>query len=285
MCLSPCQELNTNVTIMQRTAPKNLNLSIATEDLTLGRSSSHALHPQHPMPVPLQHPQQRTVSASSETDRTNRRVVFSESACIIPSTSPLDYLSCAEQSALWYHVTDLEQFRTEVRDLCRQMRVSPEPVLSSTGTSTYSLGAHFHTRGLEQRACLERQRRKYLSARFILRAQSKVESEDHLALIAHKCTAWATVLAREEAARDVIRAYGPESTSSTAIDVDVIDIHKSNTTTSNDKRGLAELLQGAAASAAAAAAEPPVQRRRLNADVNTSSVAPAALYAVGVCRI
>jgi hypothetical protein len=243
-------------------------------------SFSHPLHLQ-----PQQQQQQQCQ---------RRRVSFSGSTCVIPITSPLDRLSSQEQSALWYHVTDLDHFRTEVRDLCRKMRVSTEPVLSSTvGTSTYSLGAHFHTRGLEQRACLERQRRKYLAARCILRAQSKVESGEHLAIIAHKCTAWATILAREEAARDVIRAYGPEiisiedtddaattttptkPPSTTPVKMNTGSSSKTNMNTSNDKRGLAELLQEAAAVAAATAAEPKAIRRRLNAD------APV----FGICRI
>lgn len=247
----------------------------------------------HPLHLPQQqHPEEEE---QQQQPQQRRRVAFSENTCVIPLSSPLDHLSTQEQGALWYHVTDLDHFRTEVRDLCRKMRVSSEPVMSScVGTSTYSLGAHFHTRGLEQRACLERQRRKYLAARCILRAQSKVESGEHLADIAHKCTAWATVLAREEAARDVIRAYGPEiisiddtdgattpiksSSTATTISTQMNSTSNSkinNINTSNAKRGLAELIHEAAAVAKAASSEPSPVRRRLNTD------GPV----FGICRI
>jgi hypothetical protein len=295
---SPCQELNTNLIMesfscLPATMEKQQKQQVPRSPKDASRSTfSHPLHQQH------QHQQQQQQNQHQSQRR--RRVAFSENTSVIPLMSPLDRLSTQEQSALWYHVTDLDHFRTEVRDLCRKMRVSSEPVQEScVGTSTYSLGAHFHTRGLEQRACLERQRRKYLAARCILRAQSKVESGEHLAVIAHKCTAWATVLAREEAARDVIRAYGPEiisiddtedttdgtTTPSSPIKSSSIAPIRMNTgsnvKTSPDKRGLAELLQEAAgvsksaSASASASAEPSPIRRRLNTD------GPV----FGICRI
>jgi hypothetical protein len=309
---SPCQEriLNsTNVVVMESLSSSSSSAAATMMDkqpqqpqqpqqLRIPWNHTDALRPTISRPLfhlPFVQEEQQQEQGQQSSKR--RRVTFSEQHnSVIPSTSPLDHLSTPEQSTLWYHVTDLDHFRTQVRDLCRQMRVSTEPVGSSTvGTSTYSLGAHFHTRGLEQRACLERQRRKYLAARCILRAQSKVESEEHLAVIAHKCTAWATVLAREEAARDVIRAYGPEPIISIDDDNDdaeddTEDAATTSTaptkscsstapvemnTTSPDKRGLAELLQEAAAAAKAASAEPSPVRRRLNTD------GPV----FGICRI
>lgn len=200
-----------------------------------------------------------------------RRVIFSTENDIIPSMSPLDQLETRQdERSLWYCVTDLDLFRTQVRDLCRQMRVSPEQHMAPGGTCTYSLGALTHTRGLEQRACLERQRRKYMTARYVLRAQKTLTADD-LALLAHNCTHWAAVLAREEAARDFVRAYGTDnaageqaatSSAAAAAAAATNDAATSATVTSNDnKRGLAELLQDHAATSV----EPTASRRRLNA--------------------
>lgn len=63
-----------------------------------------------------------------------------------------------------------------------------------------------HSRGLEQRCCLERQRRKYLTNRCIVRAQKQL-TPGQLAELARRCTLWASALAVEEGRRDYIRAY------------------------------------------------------------------------------
>jgi hypothetical protein len=82
---------------------------------------------------------------------------------------------------------------------------SPVPLMATTD----------FCRGLEARCCLERQRRKYLTNKCIVRAQSKVSGEQ-LALLAQRCTAWAAELAAREGARDYFRAYCSNGSSASA---------------------------------------------------------------------
>jgi hypothetical protein len=98
-----------------------------------------------------------------------------------------------------------------------------------------------NTRGLEPRICLERQRRRYVANRYILRLASQVLStkqQQHcsntynnddtnnpmgkmttkngletLAQASRNATRWATQLAIKEASRDYIRAYGYDKVS------------------------------------------------------------------------
>jgi hypothetical protein len=145
---------------------------------------------------------------------------------------------------VWYGARDLGGFRDEAREHCRAMRVRlntvPSVVVlpddsgssdeeygsdasssSSSSTSSSSgrpssppaavtaeplLAATDQCRGLEARCCLERQRRKYLTNKCIVKAQSHL-SPDQLALLSQKCTAWASELAAREGARDYFRAY------------------------------------------------------------------------------
>lgn len=131
-----------------------------------------------------------------------RRVQFSAEPVVIPTASPLNELN--DWSGVWYNLNDLEAFRNSARDQCRRLRSGADtagrPTLALDGTS----------RGLEQRCCLERQRRKYLATRCIVKAQSKLVG-DRLAELAAKCTTWAAELAVEEAARDYSRAWNAPS--------------------------------------------------------------------------
>ena len=64
------------------------------------------------------------------------------------------------------------------------------------------------TRGLEQRVCFERQRRRYLGNRGIVAAHKSMQySPDRLALLASKCNRWASKIAVAEAALDFVQAY------------------------------------------------------------------------------
>merc|ERR1712179_746299 len=90
---------------------------------------------------------------------------------------------------------------------------------------------------VESRACLERQRRKLLATKCIVRAAQQCQLRgDRLAALAYKCTRWASILAQEEATRDFQRAY-PAATTPTAVAVAKDDCHdddtllKKNTTT------------------------------------------------------
>jgi hypothetical protein len=172
----------------------------------------------------------------------------------IPSTSPLDLVHSTMSnrirkrpaspppqekdicSSLWYNIADLEQFRNEARDLSRNLRnqmseamdvsyhnnhAVPRPLLvPPLFLEQASLSWATTTRGLEQRSCLERQRRKFIANKCILRAAAAAQQQqqqqrpggwpERLAEIAQKCTQWAVRVARQEGERDVIRAYGTE---------------------------------------------------------------------------
>jgi hypothetical protein len=114
--------------------------------------------------------------------------------------------------ALWYRMEDLAGFRVEARDLCFQILCLEE---AAAGVATKpgaprlpALARDVYTRGLEHKTCSERQRRKCLANRFILKASKKLKHDPvKLASVAHKCTRWATELAIEEAARDYYCAW------------------------------------------------------------------------------
>ena len=93
--------------------------------------------------------------------------------------------------------------RDEARDTCYVIRPEIEKL-----TSGYAQ-LNGETRGLENRACRQRQNRKSLGLRCVLKAQRKLDSHK-LACLAYKCSHNAAVLALEEAARDFTRAYMEE---------------------------------------------------------------------------
>jgi hypothetical protein len=126
-------------------------------------------------------------------------------------------------TAIWYHKSEIVAFRDESRAESRIVRMRAEDVAenSTTTTTTQAEGESIGlkkctlaldgaTRGLEQRACLERQRRKFISQRIIYKAaerfQNDVNGPERLADLAAKVNAWATKLAIEEGARDSLRA-------------------------------------------------------------------------------
>lgn len=167
------------------------------------------------------------VSCAKPNHAAQRHVHFDDHDSVIPSVSisPIvDELGSEEDASTWYRLEELEQFRNEARDMCREMKYHDELVhyadqgnssdsdSSSTTSSTHrlpSLARDSLTRGLEQRTCLERQRRKYLSNRFLLKVAPKLyqENPNKLAELAQKCNGWATDLALEEASRDYTRVY------------------------------------------------------------------------------
>jgi len=129
-----------------------------------------------------------------------RHVSFRETEEVIPAASPLDRID-GDWTSVWYGQHDLDTFRTEARALCREMRDEV-----ATTNKIVRLAVDGPSRGLEQRCCLERQRRKYLSTRCIVQAQCKLPAEK-LAALSQRCTAWAADVAAEEASRDFVRAY------------------------------------------------------------------------------
>jgi hypothetical protein len=155
-----------------------------------------------------------------------RHVKFQEHVTVIqPSNSLNDIDSGNGIYSSWYQLNELDSFRNDARELCREMRYHDTLVTyadsstssSDSDSSTHSAPAirlpsmarNSSTRGLEQRTCDERQRRKYLANRFILKIAPRLylTDPDKLAEVSQKCNAWATELAIEEAARDFERVY------------------------------------------------------------------------------
>ena len=133
----------------------------------------------------------------------NRRVAFAENVDIISSASPWDIVDPSQLSDLWYGVFELDDFRTEVRELCRALRTH---CTQGPDAKVCAFAHGQHTRGLEQRSCLERQRRKYLTMKCVVRGQHGLD-EERLAQLSLRCTKWAAELAVDEAARDFAQAY------------------------------------------------------------------------------
>jgi hypothetical protein len=148
-----------------------------------------------------------TVESSTESSP-SRKVTFDNQVNAIPSMSPLDILDDVSQlGALWYGVLELDNFRTEVRELCRQMR---QKCTAGPDSKVCTFSPCTGQRGLEQRSCLERQRRKYLTIKCVVRGQQGL-SQENLAQLSLRCTKWATELAHEEARRDFVAAYNHDA--------------------------------------------------------------------------
>lgn len=170
---------------------------------------------------------------------------------LIPIPSPVNQLlqeesdPCKVWSTVWYKQEDLDAFRTEARNLCRQLRfeVGASAVVSSDDDEDTSASkqrpssklllardcsddddtdssdsesdlavvedaSERSVRGLESRCCLERQRRKYLTNKYIVKASQHPNlSAERLAALSTKCTQYASRLAVQEAHDDYLRAY------------------------------------------------------------------------------
>ncbi|GKY99146.1 hypothetical protein MPSEU_000870100 [Mayamaea pseudoterrestris] len=178
------------------------------------------------------------INADALTNSRTRSVRFSELAHVIPTTA---YDEDVNILSRWYQAEDLQVFRTEARELCRHMRQhvaselmsntlndngssSSATTSSSTSMSTFSLDKplpdqedlsltpeNATSRGLELRSCLERQRRKYMANKYILKASQTLLCATKLAKLCSKCTSWAKKLALEEGKRDYERVYETET--------------------------------------------------------------------------
>jgi hypothetical protein len=141
-----------------------------------------------------------------------KRVTFA--ACVddySPSCdSPLHRLDGTEQwKTLWYNCDELSMIKNEVYKTSSKLkRFLSSSCQSHGGAATPSLSVSDETRGLEHRCCPERQRRKYLTIRYVLHvARLPNVSNTVLADRARICSQWATQLAHAEACRDAARAY------------------------------------------------------------------------------
>ena len=122
------------------------------------------------------------------------RVSFNRFASTTPVLS-LKTLPWHIQDEIWYRTSDVEEFRSNARDLCRQLRQD------SNVTTEDSV------RGLEYRTSADRQTRKDLTIKCVLKAQTKTSSARTLAYVYHKCNAWTVDAAKVAAASDYSAAY------------------------------------------------------------------------------
>jgi hypothetical protein len=119
----------------------------------------------------------------------------------------------AERRELWYQQADLNRFKEEARDLCRQIRswdaVVEQPLLDTRLDVALEAAGNECARGLEHRISMERQKNKYLAMRTIVKAQQRYGTPEQLAVVASKCTAWAKEVALCTGYQDFYQAYNP----------------------------------------------------------------------------
>lgn len=125
--------------------------------------------------------------------RQRRRVSFQGSQ-VVSEVTPCTSMTPEERANIWYTQDDLVAFKNEARDISRKIRFSPEAVDES--------------RGLEHRISSERQQRKCLAIRAIIKAQSS--HPEQLPMIASRSSAWAKEIALRVGHRDFYQAYQPE---------------------------------------------------------------------------
>ena len=224
--IPPQFKTTTTTTMNGETCTDETAIAIASQTL----SSDQVLRNNKPITFKNVEASKPLHVASPKSNRSTR-VSFAPLVQVIPDHATLhsekdgtckdgDNHNCSRTySSQWYEAEDLGNFREEARTICRQLRLttrthsyradtaslssSPE---EQSQSSLCSMAVNTQTRGLESRMCLERQRRKYLTTKAVVRAQSKLNPE-RLAALSMRCTRWAALLAREEGARDYIRAY------------------------------------------------------------------------------
>jgi hypothetical protein len=136
--------------------------------------------------------QQQDIQSLQSVLRRRRRVSFQEPQ-VVSEVTPCSSMTPEERSEIWYQQTDLIGFKNEARDLSRRLRAYPEQ--------------EEECRGLEHRISFERQKRKLLAIRAIIKAQTR--HPDQLAMIASRCTAWAKEIAVLTGHQDFYQAYNP----------------------------------------------------------------------------
>ena len=143
-----------------------------------------------------------------------RRVLFQEHSENCPFASPLEMLDRSEWGALWYSALEQSHFRTQVHEQCRKLRTRMENVRcdnkSVANVNTVDQEDDYDTtRGLEYGACLERQRRKRVGKKDILRAAKEELRNDpeRLSRLAQTHNQRAVDIAQKEARRDFSHTY------------------------------------------------------------------------------
>eukprot|EP00934_Nitzschia_sp_Nitz4_P001251 Nitzschia sp. Nitz4//scaffold197_size40390//792//1646//NITZ4_007509-RA/size40390-processed-gene-0.0-mRNA-1//1//CDS//3329540460//1251//frame0 len=175
--------------------------------------------------------------SQTHPSRKRKRVHFAEAPPVVCFIRIRTSMSEEEKRDLWYPTSDLDDFKTEARNICRKLRVESTPttqvmdepmshpcgIPSSPNTANGDPPSarhsppptliESHTRGLEHRVCLNRQRQKHLAIRCTLKAQKRSSCPDFIASISERCTQWAKVMAHEEGVRDFCEAYCPQNIS------------------------------------------------------------------------
>lgn len=159
------------------------------------------------MNVPAQIPS----SPANESQRRIKRVTFLM-AEIVSTVTPSSEMTDSHRSELWYKLSDLADFKTHARELCKTIRecdaICDNPILDAS--VDLELGRRSEcARGFEHRISTERQKNKFLAMRAIIKAQQRFKSPERLAVIASKCTAWAKEIALCTGYQDFYKAYNP----------------------------------------------------------------------------
>jgi len=125
--------------------------------------------------------------------RCSRRVSFHE---VLSEATVVSLSSLAEEEKdqLWYNRGDIDGFRADARNLCRELRRRPLRLEESV-------------RGLELRTDVQRQARKQMTIRCVLKAQRRYKDPRQVAHIYKKCSAWSTMAAAAVAGNDFYSAY------------------------------------------------------------------------------
>jgi hypothetical protein len=156
--------------------------------------------------------------------RRRRRVQFTTQETIVSScSSPLQKVQTEnEWNSIWYTSSELYTMRQEARVLCTLLKYSKNNSKTKTTAATKMQYNYLldDTRGLEKRVCRERQRRRYIAIKCIVRAanssptlligNNKHDTTTRLAAIAQRCNAYATNIALIEGTRDFFDAYNDE---------------------------------------------------------------------------
>eukprot|EP00980_Cylindrotheca_fusiformis_P022477 scaffold9345_cov120-Cylindrotheca_fusiformis.AAC.6 len=192
---------------------------------TVAARLPYAVPGMYPSAVPGVYPSASMAAPVAPSN--TRRVQFHE-ARVVGVVAPISSLSQQEKDNLWYTPSALDNFKCQVRSMCRKLRHATQgqhqqqqqqqqqhhqhqlyqPTLDATYVTTSTIPSS--SRGLEHRVCPKRQRNKQLALRCVLKAQKRSSCPDFLANVSSNCTFWARQLAEDEGSKDFQEAYSAE---------------------------------------------------------------------------
>jgi hypothetical protein len=181
------------------TAPSSSSSSSSAllKVMTASLAMEPAAHAHRVSPIPF-----------DDTTVTCKRVLFDAHTTTCSTASPLDHAqSCLGD--IWYNRDEIAAFRETSRAESRRLREQYQDTFDHESDAPCPMLVTVNDdemRGLEQRACPERQRRKYITRRVIFKA-SQHDHGERLGRIAAKCTGWATQLALVQGEHDFERAH------------------------------------------------------------------------------